>query len=288
MRVTVTFSGREASITEPIETAGGTVTDTNPDVLVTDDPPRDRANVPVVYRPRTDILRYYQSRRFGRLRGFFRILRSSAYLDGIAAPDPIVARKLRTITSVPVRTIPLAKDPTDWIVNHDTGHMTQLLTLTNLDYRRKTDPLIERLPQVNQWCENHGGKWAIAGQGKYSKRLQEATEGYSHVDWIGYVAPNPWLESSDILVHFSELDIQHPNAILEGFCSGLPVITNNYIPFTEAKRIEATGNVRKTLSKYADESRRKQTGTDNRQYVEYNHSPEDIGTQWRDFLERIT
>jgi len=280
MNVALDFSGRVETVQKPLETVGHTITSIQAaDVLITDSLRKNpllrvQTDIPIYYRPRSDVLKLYRRYKLGYLRGRGNALVALRFVDGVIAPDPLVAAKLRQVSAAPVRTIPLPKDVRDYPIEADATPLTQLLTLTNFDYRRKIDPLVSWCDPVNEWCEENNAIWCVAGDGEYTGRFCSQIAEYDNILYVGYVDPLDWLAESSVLLHPSELDIQYPNAILEGMASGLPVITNDYAPFTEGRTATAYSNddLKQLLTHYHDHV--DETG---REYVAQKHSPETIG-----------
>jgi len=109
MNVALDFSGRVETVQKPLETVGHTITSIQAaDVLITDSLRKNpllrvQTDIPIYYRPRSDVLKLYRRYKLGYLRGRGNALVALRFVDGVIAPDPLVAAKLRQVSAAPVR-----------------------------------------------------------------------------------------------------------------------------------------------------------------------------------------
>jgi len=85
------------------------------------------------------------------------------------------------------------------------------------------------------------------------------------------------------------MDIQMPNAILEGVASNLPVVTTDFEPFVTNPAVApvSTAELPATLADLRDADRRERLAADAREYVSRKHHPHRIGHKYRSFLEGL-
>ncbi len=288
MSVYLDFSGRSETVGKPLATVGVDVVD-NPEqaeVIITDGLDNWTTSKPVYYRPRTNIVQFYNRRRFGRLRLIGRLL--TTQFDGIIAPDTTTKRALGRYTTTHIDVIELPKKVTNWPTREHTNGITQMLTLSNFDYPEKTEPIIEYMPVMNDGvCEKLNARWVIAGDGTYSDRVKDHTRQYDRVEYVGFTDPEPYLQQSDVLLHLSTWDIQLPNAILEGMASKLPVVTTDYEPFKESGYLRDVPNesgLFETVVDLNDPEKRERIGRANAEYVAQYHNYKTIGQQYKKYL----
>jgi len=139
-----------------------------------------------------------------------------------------------------------------------------------------------------------GGEWRVYGDGDQAMALREGLYAYDHVQYAGYTdAPKDELAWANLMLHPSDLDGQ-PNAVLEGLASGLPVVTTDFIAFEEWKgkgaplRIaRGTTSLRMVLNRLRKPSNRQAHADEGIQFAAEHHTPERIGQQYEQFLNRV-
>lgn len=205
--------------------------------------------------------------------------------DGCIAITPHMASEAERLSNFDYTGVAgLAKRANEWPdISHsrDTIHA---ITLTNIDYKAKIEPLVRYANVVSKHFKESGGKWHIYGEGIHENWLAKAIESYDNIEYRGYTeTPKETIQEYNTLFHFSDLDAL-PNAILEGFTSNLPVITNDFIAFTESSAPNLIFNDSYTLKGHLEDLEnpryRSDIGCIGRQYVKENHSPERIGRQF--------
>lgn len=286
----VDTSGREHLVRQPLRAAGQTVIDSpadpaDCDVILTDTPGPDtlRAGLestPTVLRLRGNLWREYSTLRFGRARALVNDFAVFGVLDGVLAPD----RRLREVVNQRTRApaswyAGLPIDPEEWpSVKHRRDEL-RALTLTNLDYQGKTEPLLDWVPVVER-ALRAGEQWVIGGDGEHAGRVAAACEDCERVSYRGFVDAGTHLAQSNLLLHPSRFDISMPNAVLEGVASGLPVVTTRFPPLaagaaTRGVAADELPAVLKCLRDPADRRRR----TEHHPDVLRQHRPQRIGEQ---------
>jgi len=204
-------------------------------------------------------------------------------VDGVIAVSERLAQKFTRKTDVRSFAAGLAKDPDEWPnVSHESVGI-QAITLTNMNYWRKVNPIVEWAELVETVLADIGGTWTVCGDGDHADRIQQALAGYSHVEYAGYVDAKDQLRESNVMLHPSLLDGQ-PNSVLEGMASNLPVVTNDFAAFTE---FDGPINIVRTKTELVDElhalanpSVRAVDGELNQDYIAHAHSPEAIARQY--------
>lgn len=291
--------GRERLMVEPLEAVGVDVTVNPPypaalDVAVIDRPGgtilrEAKRSCPIVYRLRGNYWREQAERRGGSVRSWLSKQFVWPRLDAILALDSRQEQLATRRTGVRSGSVPLPIDTDEWATNTHRGQSLTLLTLTNMDYRAKIEPLLEWIPVVAAWCTHHDSEWLVCGDGSHADAVARACERHSGVSYQGFVDPKPHLGDADVLLHPSQFDIRAPNAILEGMAAGLPVVVSEFEGFRGHSRYigAGTGSLRSTLGQLQDPATRAEVGAGNRAYVEAVHDPERIGRALRRFLAGV-
>lgn len=154
---------------------------------------------------------------------------------GLIAPDKRLQAKLEAHRfsrfQPECHQIPLAIEADGFPTTEHTDTELRCLTLTNCDYQAKIAPLMQLAPVVERALEG-SETWRICGKGDYAPELKARTEALEHVEFWGFQGTNAMLDWANCLLHFSNADIQRPNAILEGMAANLPVLVNDYEAFT--------------------------------------------------------
>lgn len=268
------------------------------DVLMLDQPRYKLAievlrntNTPVVYRVRGNIWKEMDIWRFGRAKKV--VAENFIYprLDGAIAVDERLAGIFSSHTGVsPVGAAGLAKQRSEWEnADHDSQELS-LITLTNFNYRQKVDPMKPYIDRVDKWLESNGGHWYLCGEGLHDDRFAAFTDSYENVSYAGYIEPQEWLPEMDAMLHISEFDA-YPNAILEGFASKLPVLTNDFAAFKREHAPNVTHHspeqLLTTLEELTKPAYRDDLGSRGLQYIGEYHTPEHIGKQYADYFAQL-
>jgi len=204
---------------------------------------------------------------------------------GVIAPGPRLQRLVKQHTrfeTVPI--IPVPVNPTAWPQTQHTDESLRMLSLTNADYVEKVIPIVDRVEAINEWCELNDSVWWIAGDGTYSDALRASTAETSHVHYLGYVNPRRWLQHANVLLHFSTMDVQTPNAILEGMASELPVLTTEFFQAPPVDTVSRVSDLWDTLGKLQQPSYRRQRVCVQTDYLQANHTPRVVGQQYKQVL----
>ena len=216
------------------------------------------------------------------------------HVDGVISVTEFLAQKTRQKAGVPAGQAGMWIEPEEYPTAEHTDHELRAVTLTNAGYRRKIWPILEWAPVVESVLADVGGEWRVYGDGDQAMALREGLYAYDHVNYLGYTSdPKRELRWANLMLHPSDLDGQ-PNAVLEGLASGLPVVTTDFIAFEEWQRngapILAVSNpdaVRDELKLLLDPPTRDVIGESGRQFASEHHTPERIGQQYQQFLERV-
>lgn len=242
----------------------------------------------IIYRVQGDILRAFQEMNYTNFK-YRSAKRVFSHLDGAISIESVLARRFTNVTGVEnVALAGLAKSEKYWPTVKHTDEKLRLISVTNVNYIGKIQPMIDYAPAIDMFLERNGGYWHIYGKGKLSGYLQDNLENYDNIMYCGY---NDEIKEryarANCMLHLSNFD-SLPNAILEGFASNLPVITNMFSVFsnydgpiltTEYKMIDAV------LSAMQDPSTRSKRGKKGRRYLNSHHTPEIIGRQYRQAFE---
>lgn len=295
---------RVDKMTDPIDAIGDVSYTVNPgnisdyDAVICDTPDRQMFktvvkrpihNTPVIFRMRGDpfwgIDEWMDSRVKARLSTLM-----LSYVDACVGIAPHQIEKYERKTGVETYQVSLPKRVENWPeMRHDATDL-RLVSLTNATYPEKVDPLIERMATVDALIDRHGGYWQIGSWADgYSDKLQEAADQYEHVQFAGNLDAYDALDGANALLHFSELDVL-PNAVLEGFASGLPVITNDHEPFKGRQPnivVERRSQLRVALADLSNSDKRQSYGEAGIEYVQEHHHPRVIGEQLRGAIDEI-
>jgi glycosyltransferase involved in cell wall biosynthesis len=301
MNIALVFQGNRAStLTEPLDAVGQDY-DVSPSNLM----PYD---VMIVDSPNPQILKYQlmtPGKVVLRLRGNLWKERKQngtrwtqeitdriilPRVDGLLAPDQRLEafwhNRIGRTSSIPLG---LPIDSTEWPSKDHSKEELELVTLTNADYAEKIEPLLEYAPLVNELLEENGGTWRICGDGEYSTYLED-TGKFSHIEYCGFVDPKPMLERSNVMLHLSNFDIEHPNAVLEGAASNLPVVTNGFAGFKDSGLVtqcEDDDALRTALERLQQPAKRQCIARQQQEYLCSKHTPKRIGRQLTQFLRAL-
>lgn len=215
-------------------------------------------------------------------------LKQLGWVDSCAALAPHQADTYREHTDVPTRLVPLSRDVSDWPTTTHTRETIEALTFTNCSYPTKMAPLYEYADTVNGVLADVGGHWHIGGKGRYSDELADAMADYQHITFHGYVDAREYLQRCNLMLHLSDFDA-FAGAILEGFASHLPVVTTEHPAFenpeTPNDAIDSATELRQTLQRYTDPRNRQSRGDAGAASVAAHYSHEQVGQEWRQFIE---
>jgi len=116
------------------------------------------------------------------------------------------------------------------------------LTVTNFNYWRKVEPLIDAVPLLAPLLGDLGLQWLVLGEGIFLDRCKSLTHPYADcIHFLGRHATNPYYKGNAFCVlYISGLD-GLPNVLLEAFAAGLAVIMNHDCPAREFLRHGETG-----------------------------------------------
>lgn len=213
-------------------------------------------------------------------------------VDGVVSVAPYMAEKAHWKDGIqPVGSVSIPVDSDDGVVESSHCDTTlRMLTLTNANYWPKVEPITKWANTIERFASERGGTWIIGAKGKHADRLETALAPYRHVEYRGYIDKSDYLEWANVILHPSNLD-GHPNAILEGMASRLPVVTNDYVAFTEFDGpIQVAGDkaaLRKTLSDLQTPDYRADLGSAGRAYIDEFHDPQFLGQQYVNYFERV-
>lgn len=303
MRVHLMGSGRQDKIRQPLNAVNvecvayqglSTFRNQDVDLMVTDVPGTTLlkaamfarlVDVPLVYRMRGN---YWQELRSERLAGLRAVLSDKIVFpqcDIICPTDQRLTKMVETRTRFEgtTCTVSIPKNVSNYPVVEHNESKKNLITLTNLDYRAKIEPIYEFLDPVNNLLAEHNAMWNIGGRGQFAEEFQDNLEGYEHINYVGFVNPAQYLQRSAVMIHISGFD-SAPNAILEGMAAGLPVVVNAHEALQQIEQVHVveTGHeLGAELERLLESpSLRDQIGDANREYVKNNHNYEFIGNQF--------
>jgi len=241
------------------------------------------SDTPVVYRVQGDILRAFQEMNYTSFK-----YRSAKYLfshlDGAIPIEPILGKRFSNLTGVKnIGTATLAKEGKYWPDVKHWDESLRLISVTNVNYIGKVQPMIDYAPYISRFLQRNGGHWNIYGKGRLAKYLQDNLDKYDNISYCGYAEDiKPKYANSNCMLHLSNFD-SLPNAILEGFASNMPVITNPFSVFsdyhgpievTELKKIDAK------LCSMQDPTTRRIKARQGQEYLKAKHTPEIVGEQY--------
>lgn len=209
--------------------------------------------------------------------------------DGVATPDERLDTFLRRRTSVETSgVVGLPVTPAEWPTVEHSASALRCVTLTNFDYAEKIAPLYDWADVVERRLGS-GERWRVCGDGELADDFAQHVSDYRHVDYCGFQDAAAELADANLLLHPSDMDIQMPNAILEGVASNLPVVTNDFQPFVENRAVSAvsTTQLPGLLSDFRDADRRRQVAAGAGAFVADAHAPARIGNKYRSFLETV-
>lgn len=300
LSVALYFSGsRVWTLTEPLEAVGFTYT------LEPEDP--DAHDAVVLDSPGPEFLKHWlltESPVYFRLRGNLwkeqreagndgvtQLLKDKTLyprIDGVLAPDERLAgRWMKRVGRPTPAVIRLPCEPSDWPTANHSDTEIRALTLTNCDYEQKIAPLCRYATAVDDVLHRIGGYWSICGDGAYASEVRAATRGLAHVNVRGYQDNREMLREHNLMLHLSDFDIQHPNAVLEGVASGLPVVVNGFEGFADSPLVTQCPSemeLRKRLFQYADPAQRLSVTRKRRETLRAHHTPQRIGDQLRQVI----
>lgn len=191
-------------------------------------------DTPVYYRLRGDLwavrdgnrIKEWASDRLAN-RKFAGLIAPDNRLKGLLTPTRWALKRLHP----PTHSIPLPIEVGAFFNTQHTDERLRCLTLTNCDYQAKIAPVVELAPVVERALEG-SDRWQICGEGTFEREIQAVTENLEHVEFCGYQDSTEMLGWANCMLHFSNADIQRPNAVLEGMAANLPVLVNDYEAFT--------------------------------------------------------
>jgi glycosyltransferase involved in cell wall biosynthesis len=299
MRVALHFqSNRHATIQEPLEAVGVGVA-LNPaefgeyDAVICGSPgllsDHWRFDGPVVYRLRGNLW----EERAGHLvkpRSWVKDRMFSRLCDGALTPDSRLDALLRRRTNVSeTAVVGLPIDRHDWPTVAHNNHEIRALTLTNFDYEKKIEPLYSFTTTADAWLAENGGRWVVCGDGDHADAFADHAGGLDHVEYRGYQPAREVLAESNVMIHPSNMDIQTPNAVLEGVASNLPVILSDSKPF-DGQNVTLSvscGGLGDALAVLENPTERRWCAGYGWDYLKQHHAHEHIGEDIRGFLEGL-
>lgn len=207
---------------------------------------------------------------------------------GCIAVTDWMAEKFKRKTGVTAGAAGLPKRVDDWPSATHRWEELRLSTLTNANYMKKIQAIVDWAPVVNDTLAETGGWWEVCGNGKYAGWLAESLAEYDHIQMVGYVDATHQLDKSNAMLHPSYLDGQ-PNGILEGLASGLPVLTNDFKAFRQFQGpigvCANRGELVDELYALTDPDRRADAGRRGQQYVREYHNRAAVGEQYLEYFE---
>ena len=210
------------------------------------------------------------------------------YVDGCIAIAPHQAIKYERKTGIRPDIIGLPIDVTDWPNSQHFNESLRIVTLTNTVYIDKIRPLIEIAPVVNEVLEFCGGYWEIGSWSDgYDRYLNDSLRKYSRIEFSGELDAKRALDNANCMLHYSEFDVL-PNAVLEAMASKLPVLTNDYVAFTQTNAPVIVNRTESSLYRnlidLQNHKNRRDIGAEGYDYVKKYHSPEYIGDKFVDSI----
>ena len=177
-----------------------------------------------------------------------RLFPVSEYLKGVMKENGIKEEKIRVLKiSMDARRFHPAKKEDESI---------RLLSVANLNFKRKTEGLIDVIPVIDEIISQYGNvKYQIAGRGRFSKMLEENLKKVKNKDKISYLGHRKDVEKlfsqADIFIQHSYLDA-FPATVLEAMASGAPVIANRFGGMIEQIEEGVTGFLVDDLSSFKE------------------------------------
>jgi len=299
MRVALHFqSDRHATIQDPLE-AVGVETALNPDefgecdAVICGSPgllsDHWRFDGPVVYRLRGNLW----EERGGHLakpRSWLKDKLFSRLCDGVLTPDSRLDTLLRRRTHVTdTAVVGLPIDRAEWPTVAHTDQAIRAVTLTNFDYEEKIRPLFSYTRTADRWLAEHGGRWVVCGDGEHAEAFAGHAAELDHVEYRGFQPAREVLADANVMIHPSNMDIQMPNAVLEGMASNLPVLVSDTEPFAgqNAALAVSRGDLPDALAAMADPAERRWCAGHGWDYLKQHHTHERIGEDIRGFVEGL-
>lgn len=311
MRVAVIGSKRIDKIREPLESVGveciivdidNIFKKFNPpiDAVITDTPGigilkgwivKKVNKALLIYRMRGDYWQEVESEgRLSKVREFIANKLIFRLCDGVIVVNHYLRKEFqkRVRFSGTVAVVGLPIDVARFKFEHN-KRCFNIVTLTNFDYWEKIKPIFSYLDTVDKFLKKVGGKWYIAGKGKYVKDFLRAIEKYETVEYCGYVSAPEFLKKGSVMLHFSEFE-GLPNAVLEGMAAGLPVIVNDYEPLTEIENVIVVKD-KKELEKwlhkvFLNPALRRKLLIRNIKYTDRVHKLHVIGDSYKDAISK--
>lgn len=211
-------------------------------------------------------------------------------VDATLAVSPGCATQFAARTGVPTGVAGLVKDPTEWPTTVHTDEELRIATLTNFNYQLKVAPILEWAPVVEEVLSETGGYWHVCGDGNHADAVEEALEGYDHVEFAGFVDAYDELDDANCMIHASRLDAL-PNAMLEGLASELPVVTTDFHEFLAYGEplvcVDSHTHLRETLHKFRDPEVRAERGRAGLERIRRDHTEIAVARQYEAFLTEV-
>ncbi len=211
-------------------------------------------------------------------------------VDGCITITPSHAQLFEHKTGIHSTTACLPIKPDDWPDSSHASYELRILSLTNLMYRPKFEPLLEAAPVVDDVLETVGGHWRIGGKGNYEDEFVTALRDFEHISFGGYVDAHESLTWANCMVHLSRLD-GFPNAVLEAMAARLPVVTNDHHAFADKDRPNVIASshdeLRQCLRRFTDPQERADLGAAGLEYVRREHNCETIGQHYVAYFRRL-
>jgi len=248
-------------------------------------------NIPLIYRMRGNYWQEVRSEgRLSKLREYIANKLIFRLCDCVIVVNHYLRKEFqKRVKFENVAVVGLPIDVTKFKFEHNKKFNFNIVTLTNFNYWEKIKPIFSYLDVVDKFLKEVGGKWYIAGKGKYVKDFLRAIEKYETVEYCGYVKPEEFLKKGSVMLHFSEFE-GLPNAVLEGMAAGLPVVVNDYEPLAEIEGVIVIKNkeeLKNWLYKiYFNPSLRRKISAKNTKYVDRNYKLHIIGAMYKDAITK--
>lgn len=163
------------------------------------------------------------------------------FADGFIVLSDELKQITEQQTSIPsskIRVVPQHIDlhsveKTSQKYHHENGFGTELLTVTNLQYKNKYQGICDIIEELQPLLEKNGSIcYSIAGDGMYLKDLKKDLRDPSlssirdQIKLLGYVENiHEIYRNADVFIYISYLD-GYPNVVLEAQANKLPVVAN--------------------------------------------------------------